>query len=147
IDETSLSIGEVATGREVRRFPNMRKWNPDIGTDIVLSSDGRTVATRVGSRLENALTEYHVRVLSVASGEEVFKKQLPHFVHGNNDEPFTCVALSPDGRLVAIVVPDEAGVRILETASGLLYHQFVRHRDRIISAAFAPDCALLATGG
>src|SRR5262249_32542145 len=61
--------------------------------------------------------------------------------------PFSCAAISYDGRLVAGLIEGETGVRVYETASGLLYRQFDGHRDRVLSAAFSPDGRTLATGG
>jgi beta-lactamase regulating signal transducer with metallopeptidase domain len=60
--------------------------------------------------------------------------------------PVLALALSPDGKLLA-VANEDGTVRLLDAAAGHVQHVLIGHADMVACVAFAPDGKTLATGG
>ena len=69
--------------------------------------------------------------------------RLPAFGHKYSA---TCVAFSPDGRLLATGSWDRT-IRIWNVDTGEVKHVIAAHRDGIDSLAFSPDGRTIASGG
>jgi RNA polymerase sigma factor (sigma-70 family) len=98
--ETSVRLLALDTGKELRTF--------DLGTTPVsaaLSRDGRTLAS-----LDDAGT---VRLWDARTG-----KELRALTPGKDDKLRGCVALSPDGKLLALAGHKRKTAELFDTASG-----------------------------
>lgn len=78
-----------------------------------------------------------VRQLSPVGAED--QSLLREFRHPDG---VTCVALSPDSRLVATGCED-SGVRIWDISSGQMVHMLVGHESPITGVAFSPDGSMI----
>ena len=146
-EDRRLVIVDSATGSVLRRVADAYPKEQQPPLALGKSSDGRTVAVPAcGTMRRDDFTGVrHVRIFAVASGAEVGRIRFPETESDRTG--FTSVALSPDGRLIATVLPNNPGVDVWEVASGLLYHHFEGHRAPVRSVAFSPDGCTLATGG
>lgn len=59
----------------------------------------------------------------------------------------SCMACSPDGRLLAVAEKGSGVVRVLEIASGKVRVELAGHRHGVHGLAFSPDGQTLASGG
>ena len=110
-DDETARLWEVATGREIRSFAG--QTNPVLA--VVYSADGHTILT---SGNENT-----ARLWDVATG-----RQIQSFV-GHKDDSVSCIALSPDGRLVATAVLAENAVQLWDVATGKQIRSFKLRND------------------
>jgi WD40 repeat protein len=98
-----------------------------------------------GEQLAGASDDETVRLWDFDSGEQRGSLQ-------GITQPALCVALSPDGRLLAVATgdatrPTKRGGAYIFAADGRLIHSLVGH-ERVVSAVvFSPDGTTLATGG
>jgi WD40 repeat protein len=86
------------------------------------------------------------RVFDVASGKEVRR------FYGNPEKTrsaaaFSCVACSPDNRLLAVAEKESGTIRLIEINSGKVRVEFKGHREGVHDLAFSPDSKTLASGG
>lgn len=89
---------------------------------------------------------FPTRVFDVASGKET------HRFYGNPEktsksERFSCVACSPDNRILAVAEKESGSIRLIEIASGKVRTQLDGHRHGVQGLAFSPDGKTLASGG
>jgi WD40 repeat protein/tRNA A-37 threonylcarbamoyl transferase component Bud32 len=141
VDQT-IRIWDPTTGEPAGSFMGHRK-----GVDgLVFSPDGKRLASAAGDE---------VKVWDVSIGENALTLRLPK----RPDQlltPLTCVAISPDGRRVAVGnlggslldggrLPQ---VKVWETATGREMYPLRGDRYLMVSSlAFSPDGKRLAVGG
>jgi DNA-binding SARP family transcriptional activator/WD40 repeat protein len=126
---TMLRVIEVATG-EKRAEVELPWWVH--GVDV--ASDGRTaVAAGLGG----------VAVVDLSSGEVIGRRELPR---GDFPGKPTSVAISPDGRLVALARNNSVLVLDTATLSEVTSWQTDRYDD-VITLEWYPDGRTLAHGG
>lgn len=86
------------------------------------------------------------RVYRVSDGRES-RRFYAHPEKTNNTSRSSCLACSPDRRLLAIGEHGSGIVRLIEISSGKVRIEFAGHRHGVHGLAFSPDGKLLASGG
>ncbi len=122
--DKTLRVWDAATGRELRRLPTFRGSLAGLSA----SADGRTVA----------VCEYtgDVFLADTAAGRVTPLPPRP-------GEFRVCVALSPDGKLLAV---GASSVRLWDAAAGKPLREWRGHSGQVRRLAFAPDGKVLAGG-
>ena len=135
---------EVISGRKTQSFDG----HTSKVTMLALSDDGRRGVSQGGwkaidggvfSRPEVAVDDVGVRVWDVASGE-----QLQRLVDG--DKPFSAIALSPDGVVVATAT-DSGLIQIWDADTGTKRRQFDGRCGTVGNLAFSFNGRRLLIGG
>lgn len=129
----SIKLWDVTTGELTRIFPGYFKFS--------FSPDGKTIACIPMDRPDDKMIG-KINVHDVRSGTLVrsFTSE-----KGRSASWLTCVAFSPDGRLLA--ASDWNGtVTLWNVASGAREKTITDHQAGVLAVAFAPDGATLATG-
>jgi WD40 repeat protein len=125
--ERHVALHDVATGKELRRFPGPSNWV----TALAFSHDGKFLAASSGDSA--------VYVWETATGKE------RHVLRGLRNW-MLCVAFSPDGATVAAAGQDHT-VHLWDMASGKEKLPSEGHQGAVYTAAFSPDGKVLTTGG
>jgi WD40 repeat protein len=124
--DLALRVWDVPGGAELAWQPALR----GTASGAAFSADGRHAAFACGKT---------VRVRETTTGRELDRLE-------GHRRPVSCVACSPDGRLVAAAAEDDM-VRTWETASGRELLHWRSTGGTVWSLAFAPDGLRLASGG
>jgi WD40 repeat protein len=170
-----LIAWDTATGREVRRFPEVRRlhWHAPLSPDetLIASADGdhtvRLWDARTGRevralkghaaevrvlafspdsrRLFSGSADQTIRVWDVPSGKCL------HVLKGHLAE-VDKLAVSPDGRWLASTSHRGSGlgsdaIRLWDAGTGREVRQLTLDKEIVFSLAFSPDSRLLATEG
>jgi RNA polymerase sigma factor (sigma-70 family) len=128
--DKTVRVWDPASGRERQRLPALA------GSvyQLAISWDGKTVAACDGM----------VYVGALATGR-LTRLPLPQA------EYHICLALSPDGRLLAAGSGQRGGAggpaRLWEVVTGKELHAYHGHKGEVRCLAFSPDGKTLATGG
>ncbi len=156
----TMTLVEVATGREVRRFTGH--------TDYILSA----AFTPDGHFLASSGNDMTLRLWSVSTGEEIRKfsdqtnltdamgyafdllsmeleSEMGHSVEMMEEEirykhSVYTLDFSPDGQY--LVSASNKGVRLWEVFSGKMIREFSGHSDRVNSVKFSPDGRFILAG-
>ncbi len=109
--------------------------------DMAYSPDGRQLAVvttaRRGSLLRGAMTDKTLRTWDMTAGRQL------HVAKGHT-EWLTCVAYSPDGRVIA-TGSDDKTVRLWNAQSGEPRFTLTGHTDKVTGVAFGPDGSRLVS--
>jgi WD40 repeat protein len=144
MEDGETHLADLA-GKSVRRLPgwgraNRWEWF------LAFSADGGTLLTLYQLKKDDANPdgEIVVRSFDVASG----KQRRQFTILSDADEPawFSCAALSPDGRTLALALYGEDEVRLWEVAAGRVRARLKGHGATVTSLAFSADGRLLASG-
>jgi WD40 repeat protein len=138
---TTLRFWEPASGKQLRQF-RLGRWQPFGGIRgdcaLAFSRDGTRLATLGATAIDRHDPSLHVWALP--SGDKLATFSEPrHHAH--------CLALSPDGEVVAVTGRD--GVRLWSLSSKEVVRHLANENARVLgplSVAFSPDGRLLATG-
>lgn len=119
----AIRVWDLATGRELRKFPSYGS--------VAISPDGKTVL----SGIEDAT----LRLWEVATGREIrkFEGHLDGFPH---------VAISPDGT-VAFSGSGDGTVRLWDLATGREIWQRQAQSYGVLAVAISPDCKTALSDG
>jgi RNA polymerase sigma factor (sigma-70 family) len=133
----TVRLWDVATGRELRRFPWRDRSSVSVAElrSVALSPDGKVLATGISP-------EGVVRLWNPATGKQLRQLESPYPWLGR-------VAFSPDGKTVA-AVSNRHRIALWDTATGRLLHELDGGEEKLTFAApiaFAPDGRTLASGG
>jgi WD40 repeat protein len=130
--ESVLRLWETATGKELRSIPTGKGVNPEYAGGFAFSPDGKTIAFRAG--------DDRVKLCETATGQE------QRILKGHG-QPVTCVAWSPDGKLLATATRRPTPVvTILDVETGAERHRLpcAESTEDVRFLAFAPDGRTLA---
>src|SRR5262249_29177488 len=136
--DAAMRLWDVASGKETRQFrhPSRKKYPLPVEAVGYLPGGERLVSRALGG----------VRVWEVSTG-----KVLRTFMSGHSDDACGPMAVSPDGRVLALEVEESsfATVRLWDVASGKELHRLGKREDRGfahagLSFAFSPDGKFLA---
>jgi dipeptidyl aminopeptidase/acylaminoacyl peptidase len=124
VNYPTVLLLDAKTTLEIRRFDNC--FGP-----LAWSPDNKLFATGTGE------PDQKIRLCVVATGKDLYRF--------SQWGPFSCVAFSPDGKMLASSNEDKV-IRLWEVATGQLRRQFEGHQGRVRSLAFAPDGRRLISG-
>lgn len=153
--DSTLRLFDARTGEE-RTVPGHRA-----PVTARFSTDGRTLFTACAqkrwswniSRKEPTLLcpeprkAWEADCLDQSVDRQLLLHLSPEIARRVHDRLSTCMAGSPDKRLVAIAEKESGLVRVVEIASGKMRAEFAGHRHGVRSLAFSPDGKTLASGG
>jgi WD40 repeat protein len=125
----SLSLIDVATGKEVRRLEGAA--GAGAWTCVAFSPDARTTAAAVAGK------EWKVGVWNITTG-----KQIQHL---GNGAAGSVVAFSPNGKILASGSRDNT-IRLWEVATGKELRRLKGHEKALGCLAFAPGGVLASAG-
>ena len=121
--------GDPLPDGALARLGTVRLRHGDIISGAVFSGDGKSIiASDFGSG---------VHVWDVAEGREVRR-------FFRNDQYCNCLAMSPDGRTLAVALGDLT-IRLCDPTTGREIGSLPKERDRLHYLVFSPDGSLLAT--
>jgi RNA polymerase sigma factor (sigma-70 family) len=137
--DRQIRLWDLATRRELRR------WQLDEGGDVghvFFSPDGKRLVSQNWSRGNSRNV---VRLWEVSTG-----KELVNFLVSRTG--ITCLALSPDGKLLAAgsratADPPDGAIHLWELATGKERGQLAGHRGPVSAVAFSGDGRTLASTG
>jgi WD40 repeat protein len=133
--EPAVHVWDVASGREVGRFDLLGGTKPKgtLPARYVWSAAG---GKQIGLVLQSGV----VRLLDASTGREVRRWE----VGGELREGCVGVVASPDGKLLAVVRPeDESKLALYDVAAGREARRLAVP-DKLMHLAFSPDGAVLA---
>jgi dipeptidyl aminopeptidase/acylaminoacyl peptidase len=131
-DQGLLRLWDVAAGKEIRRF-NIQPFGVD---KILFSPDGKTFAS-VNRDQENGVPT--VFRWGVSTGEQLPGIGVPP------DCSITCLAFSPDGRVLALGDHDST-IRLWEVSTGKERGRLQGHRGPVLALTFSGDGKRLISG-
>jgi WD40 repeat protein len=131
--DATLRLWDAATGREVRDLGNA---GAESFPRVSFGHDGRALALVDGSGA--------VRVWEMATGQQrlSFQRRAPAEMEGGAPE---AVALSPDGRAVAVAEPAAKAITLWSVLTGKQVRLLEGHRGEVTSLAFTADGRLLVS--
>jgi WD40 repeat protein len=145
-EDGTLAAWDARAGKRVRYFGEK---SPEEDRDrsapqlCAFSADGRLLATAPdGMRIAGKTTT--VRIWEVQTGREVRRFVIPPREPWRGASIWR-LALSPNGRQLALCFRGDSVVHVWETASGKERDRLVGHRAAISDIAFSPDGRLLAS--
>jgi len=107
--------------------------------NVIFSPDGQMVYASEPGR--------HVYVFETATGKLVKRLAMDKYnTPANNPQTISCVAASPDGRLLAAATEPASNVWIWDVKSGAKVTVITGERYTVSGVSFSPDSSLLATG-
>jgi RNA polymerase sigma factor (sigma-70 family) len=137
LGEGKLDVWDVATGERVRTLAlgGARYISP-----LAFSSDGKRLAAVGHRRAEGNQDDHLVRVWDLASGEEIFRKDV------RNEVSSDLLAFSPDGkRLLASFTSTHEGLYCWDVATGRQLWQYKQFGSPC-SLVFTPGGKILSSG-
>lgn len=137
-DETRLACGSADQTATVWDLRNMRLLHTfqikgEAVFSVALSQDGSRLVAGGGNNSSGSVKMWDTR-----SAQELLS--LP-----GSQSPVTCIAYSPDGRMIATGGYDKS-VHIWDANTGHEIHTLLGHTSRLFCLAFSPDSKFLASG-
>jgi WD40 repeat protein len=150
----TVHLHDAVSGKDLRTLRSSRplpKVEGDDDYDLLFSPDGELLILSTSrynafTSGEERETMLPVRVFQISSGREIVR------FYANPDKkrkahPPSCMACSPNRRLLAVAEIGSGIVRLIEIASGKVRVEFAGHRHGVHGLVFSPDGRTLASGG
>ncbi len=141
----TIILWRVATGKILREL--------EMPGRVAFSSDGSTLAIAGAGRVIAGAGDV-IRLLDAKTSKEI--GQVSWHPNQSTPEQITCIAISPDARLLAVGITN-GSIKLLETATGnevrvISWNELMQPNEhRVYSPgpimAFSPDGKVLVTGG
>jgi WD40 repeat protein len=128
-----VRVFDVATGKELRRFPGRPERDANQSWQMIaLSPDGTLLAL-------SDYVRFSIHLYDVATGKELRRLSCPEFTP-------ECLAFAPDGK--GLAAGGQHGLRLWHVATGTSWHAArPGHISGVGSLAFAPDGKMLLSAG
>jgi WD40 repeat protein len=127
----TIRLWDRATGREIRRFTAHR----DKVSFVFFTPDGKHLISASGRTAE--IKDASIRLWEVITGQEIRR-----FPEDPSGEPMGAVALSADGKTLAMGVRDSVG--LVDVPSGRSVGRFQMPSGNVTCVRFTPDSKSLA---
>jgi sugar lactone lactonase YvrE len=128
-----VRLCDPGTGRVVRQITGHSR----VVSSVAFTPDGKTLASWCGG-------DRTARLWETATGQE--RRQFFVGILGRGLIGYSCVAVSPDGKLLAAGAQDRS-VRVWEAATGKQLARLEGHEGWVRALAFTPDGKSLISGG
>jgi eukaryotic-like serine/threonine-protein kinase len=129
--ETAITIWDMRNSRQRRVLPGQFHGST---LPLAFSPDGRRLV--VGHTIHDKKS--HVSIWDIQSG-----KELPNQLPGRVTES---VALSPDGRLLALAFEGDSSVEVWDASATKLVRVISGHGNHVLAVAFCQDGRLVSAG-
>jgi WD40 repeat protein len=130
LDKT-IKFWDAATGKELATWRDIQEPT----NQLVYSSDGKRILFVDDPVLFNE--EGHLHVIDIDSGEEIYRVPMGYYGF----------ALSPDGKQLALTLPDPHFISVFDASNGQPLYNIPRPPNRIMWMEFSPDSSRLAVAG
>jgi WD40 repeat protein/Flp pilus assembly protein TadD/tRNA A-37 threonylcarbamoyl transferase component Bud32 len=132
-NETHAIFWEVASGKEVRRFPKN-------SGRVTLSPDGQVLAVSGADTVDLHEVSSGRKIRALAQDANEKADRIERIFGGEGPD----LAFSPDGRRLVVAARTP---RIWDVTTGQLLHQLGGHAGTVPGVAFSPDGRQVATAG
>jgi WD40 repeat protein len=136
----NLQLWDWTTGQMLRSLRgHQRDRVPNSVTALSFSPGGHYLATCGGSNGGTAQMNYDISIWEVASGMQVRNFR-------GHEGTVCCIALSPNGRMLASAGYGDKTVRVWDVFTGKEIAKFAGHSGPVNTVAWSPDGKMLASG-
>lgn len=128
--DKTVVVWSVPSGEEVSKLPALS----DYVVSMALARDGSRLAIATGLGMDD--TEFQLWDTSPAQ---------PKLTCRGHKGPITCLAMSPDGQLIASAGFDQV-IRLWNASTGLLARTMTGHKEWVTAVAFSGNSQRVASG-